>query len=159
MVVQGCLQCKSSCKRTRWLTNISLKAKITSKKQVLKWVAFLTEGEDRLNVNRTAKNTLGLINLLRIQHYSLTNYRIQFNLQRKKIILKTLVLSREANALPQCKLSCEEQAGFDRNWRVKAYSLIAAALNAIYKANQCTNSPFKLEIVLKLAYLLGPLEP
>ena len=139
------------------MTNISLKAKITSKKQVLKWVAFLTEGEDRLNVNRTAKNTL--INLLRIQHYSLINYRIQFNLQRKKLKLKTLVLSREANALPQCKLSCEEQAGFDRNWRVKAYSLIAAALNAMYKANQCTNSPFKLEIVLKLAYLLGPLEP
>ena len=134
-------------------------AKITSKKQVLKWVAFLKEGEDRLNVNRTAKNTLDLINLLRIQHYSLINYRIQFYLQRKKIILKTLVLSREANALSQCKLSCEEQAGFDRNWSVKAYSLIAAALNAIHKANHFTSSPFRLEIVLKLAYLLGPLEP
>ena len=36
--------------------------------------------------------------------------------------------------------------------------MIAAALNAIYKANQSTNSPFKLEIVLKLAHLLGPLE-
>ena len=60
--------------------------------------------------------------------------------------------------VPQCKWSCEEQAGFDKNWSVKAYSLIAAALNAIYKANQSTNSPFKQKIVLKLAYLLGPLE-
>ena len=27
--------------------------------------------------------------------------------------LKTLVLSREANTLPQCKSSCEEQSGSD----------------------------------------------
>ena len=63
--------------------------------------------------------------------------------------------------LPQWgKSSCEEQADFDKNWSVKAYSLITAALNAIYKANQSTNSPFKLEIVLKLvlAHLLMPLK-
>ena len=60
-------------------------------------VAFLTGGEDRLNVNRTAKNTLVLRNFLRIQPYFLTNYRIEFNLQKKRIILKTLVLSWEAN--------------------------------------------------------------
>ena len=60
--------------------------------------------------------------------------------------------------VPQCKSSCEEQAGFDKNWRVKAYSLIAAALNAIYKATQGTNSPFKPKIAFKFAHLLVPLE-
>ena len=45
-------------KRTRWLTKISPKAKITSKEQkVLKCVAFVTGSEDWFNVNRTAKNT------------------------------------------------------------------------------------------------------
>ena len=57
------------------------------------------------------------------------------------------------------KSSCEEQAGFDKNWNVKAYpALVAAALNGIYKANPSTNSPFKLEIHLNLAHLLKPLE-
>ena len=37
--------------------------------------------------------------------------------------MKTLVLSREANTIPQCKPSCEEQAGSDENWSVKPYSL------------------------------------
>ena len=47
------------------MTKISRKAKITSKKQkVLKSVAFLTGGEDRLNVNGTAESTLVLINVL-----------------------------------------------------------------------------------------------
>ena len=46
------------------MTKISRKAEITSKKQkVLKSVAFLTGGEDRLNVNGTAENTLVLINV------------------------------------------------------------------------------------------------
>ena len=50
------------------IDKISPKAKITCKKQkVLKCVAFFTGGEDRLDVNRTAKNTLVLINVLRIQ--------------------------------------------------------------------------------------------
>ena len=61
------------------------KAKITSKKQkVLKCVAFLTGAKDRLHVNRTEKNKLVLINVLRIQPYSLITHRIKFNLQRKR---------------------------------------------------------------------------
>ena len=61
------------------------KAKITSKKQkVLKCVAFLTGAEDRLHVNRTEKNTLVLIDVLRMQPYSLITHRIKFNLQRKR---------------------------------------------------------------------------
>ena len=49
-----------------------------------------------------------------------------------------LALSREANTLPQYKSSCKEQAS--------------------YKVNQSFNCPFKLDIVLKLAHQLGPLE-
>ena len=82
--------------------------------------------------------------------------KIQFT--KEKRTLKTLILSRKANTLPQCKSSCEKQAGSDKNLSVKPYPWSAAALNAIYKANQSTNCPFKLEIVLKLAHLLGALE-
>ena len=46
---------------------IGRKAEIKSKKQkVLKCVAFFTGGKDWFNVNRTAKNTLVLIKVLRI---------------------------------------------------------------------------------------------
>ena len=47
--------------------------------------------------------------------------KIQFT--KEKRTLKTLVLSREANTLSQCKSSCE-QAGSDTDLRVKPYSLI-----------------------------------
>ena len=76
-------QRKSSCKRTRCLTKISPK-KITSKKNKRSSNALHSaREEDRLNVNRTAKNSLVLINVL-MQPYSLINYRIKFNLQRKR---------------------------------------------------------------------------
>ena len=45
---------------------ISRKKIINSKKKVRKYVAFLTGGEDWLNVNQPAKNTLVLIKVLRI---------------------------------------------------------------------------------------------
>ena len=60
--------------------------------------------------------------------------KIQFI--KEKTTLKTLVLSREANTLPQCKSSCKEQAGSDKHLSVKPYFFKAVALNAIYKANQ-----------------------
>ena len=50
-------------------------------------------------------------------------HKIQFT--KENIILKTLVLRREAITLPQCKSSCEEQAGSDKNWSVKPYSLMS----------------------------------
>ena len=55
----GLSQCKSSCKKTCWLT----KAKDMNKfpQKIRKYVAFLTGGEVWLNVNRPAKNTLVLI--------------------------------------------------------------------------------------------------
>ena len=40
-------------------------------------------GGDRLNVNRTAKNTLVLINVLRIQPYSLISEGKKFNYRGK----------------------------------------------------------------------------
>ena len=48
----------------------------------------------------------------------------------------------------QYKSSCKEQASSDKNLSVKPYSLI----------NQSFNCPFKLDIVLKLAHQLGPIE-
>ena len=45
---------------------ISLKTNKFYKKKVCKYVAFLTGGEDWLNVNRPRKNTLVLIKVLRI---------------------------------------------------------------------------------------------
>ena len=51
---------------------------------VLKCNASLTGGEDRFDVNRTAKRTLVLIKVLRIQPYSLISYRLKFNLQSKR---------------------------------------------------------------------------
>ena len=88
---------------------------MTSKKQkVLKCVASLRGDEDRFDVNRNAKNTLVLINVLRIQPYSLISYRMKFSYKGKDDT-KTLVLSGEANTLPQYKSSCEEQAGADKN--------------------------------------------
>ena len=49
--------------------------------------------------------------------------KIQFT--KEKRTLKTLVLSREANTLPQYKSSCKEQASSDKNLSVKPYSLIS----------------------------------
>ena len=37
--------------------------------------------------------------------------------------MKTLALSREASTLPECKSSCKEQTGSDKNLSVKAYFL------------------------------------
>ena len=70
----------------------------------------------------------------------------------EKRTLKTLALSREAKT---------RYRNVNRAAKNKVLTFIpwlAAALNAIYKANQSTNSPFKLEIVLKLAHLLGHLK-
>ena len=50
---------------------------------------------------------------------------LKIKLTKEKRTLKTLVLSREANTLPQCKSSCKEQAGSDKNLSVKPYSLIS----------------------------------
>ena len=78
---------------------------------------------------------------------------LKIQLTKEKRTLKTLVLSREANTLPQCRTSW-----FWEKFERKTLFFKAAALNAIYEANQSTICPFKLEIILKLAHLLGPLE-
>ena len=79
------------------MTKISRKAKITSKKQkVLKSVVFLTGGEDRLNVNGTAKKTLVLINVLNKTNLFLDYQPHKMQFTRENIALKTLVPSGEA---------------------------------------------------------------
>ena len=45
--------------------------------------------------------------------------------QKGKENTETLVLSREANTLPQCKWSCKEQVGSDKLLSLKPYSLIS----------------------------------
>ena len=82
----GLSQCKLSCKNsTCRLKEISRKAKINSKKQkALKFVVYLSGGEDWLIVDRTAKNTLVLIKVFRIRPYALISYRIKINSQRKR---------------------------------------------------------------------------
>ena len=97
---------------------------MTSKKQkVLKCVASLTGDEDRFDVNRNAKKTLVLINVLRIQPYSLISSPHIIQLTKEKITLKALVLSREANTLPQFKSSCKEQASCDKKLEPKTLFL------------------------------------
>ena len=63
-------------------------------------------------------------------------------------LLKTLLLSREANTLPQCKSSCEELASSDNNLSAQPYFLISCCFKSInYKEKLRTNSPFQQEIV------------
>ena len=50
---------------------------------------------------------------------------LKIKFTKEKRTLKTLVLNREANTLPQCKSSCKEKAGSDKNLSVKPYSLIS----------------------------------
>ena len=57
----GLSHCKSSSKKNMLVGKISRKTEINSKKKFRKYVAFLTGGEDWLNVNRPAKKTLVLI--------------------------------------------------------------------------------------------------
>ena len=66
---------------------------------------------------------------------------LKIQLTMEKRTLKTLALSREAKT---------RYRNVNRAAKNKVLTFIpwlAAALNAIYKANQSTNSPFKLEIV------------
>ena len=131
----GLSQCKSSSKKTCWLSWKSPQIRcIHHGRRGLaqcKWTCEEHAGSDKSFANLT----------LCLDQLPL---KIQFT--KEKRTLKTLVLSREANMLPQCKSSCKEQAGSDKNLSVKPYFFKAVALNAIYKANQSTNCPFKLEI-------------
>ena len=99
-----------------------------------------------------------LISERRDNELFLDQLHIKVQFTKKKKTLKTLVLSRAVNTLPNWKSSYEEQAGSDKNLSANPIPWSAAALNEIYKANQSTDSPLKLEIVLKLAHLLCPLE-
>ena len=126
---------------------------------VCKYVAFLTEAWGLAQCKSTCEEHAD--SDIRFENITLCldqlPRKIQFTKENRT--LETLVLSREANTLPQCKSSYKEQASSDKNLSVKPIPWSAATLNTIYKGNQSTNCPaFKLEIVLKLAHQLGPLE-
>ena len=93
-------------------------------------------GLSSINVNRAAKGHAGW----------------QKSLQRKNIFQKNKRSSnafhsaREDGGPAQFKSNCKEHAGSDKRF------------NTIFKANQSTDSAFKLEIALKLAHLVRLLE-
>ena len=120
-----------------------------SRKACIPHVAFLTGCEDWLNVNRSAKKHAGGQNLSKninnffkkgpqircIPHggsdisfenitLCLDQLPLKIQFKKGKRTPKTLVLSREANTLPQYKSSCKEQASSDKNLNVKPYSLL-----------------------------------
>ena len=45
--------------------------------------------------------------------------------------MKTLVLSRDTITLPQCKSSCEEQAGSDKNLSLQHYFLVSCCFKTV----------------------------
>ena len=109
---------------------ISRKTKINSKKKVRKYVAFLTGGDhaglaqSKSTCEEHAGSDKSFENItLCLDQLPLT---IQLQFTKEKRALKTLVLTREANTLPQCTSSCKEQAGSEKNWSVKPYSLISS---------------------------------
>ena len=67
---------------------------------------------------------------------------LKIQLTMEKRTLKTLALSREAKTRYR-----NVNRAAAKNKVLTFIPWLAAALNAIYKANQSTNSPFKLEIV------------
>ena len=87
----------------------------------------ITHGdEDLLDLNRTAKNTLVLINVLRIQPYSLISYRIKFNLQGKRWHWKPWFWVEKRTRY----LNINRAA--DKNWRVKPYSVLFEFKHTIF---------------------------
>ena len=102
----GLSQCKSSCKKTCWLT----KAKDMNKfpQKIRKYVAFLTGGKSTCEGHAGSDISFENITLC------LNQLKLKILFTKEKRTLKTLVLSREANTLPQYKLSCKEQANSDK---------------------------------------------
>ena len=117
-------QCKSSSKKTCWLT-----------KSLEKQIIFLKKGPQ---IRCTPHGRWGLTQCkstceehagsdISFENITLHLDRLPLNIQftKEKRRLKTLVVSREANTLPQYKSSCKEQASSDKNLSVKPYSLIS----------------------------------
>ena len=93
---------------------------------VFKYIAVLTGGDEWLNVNRlTCEEHAGSDKSFENITLCLDQLPLKIQFTKEKRTLKTLVLSREANTLPQRKLSCKEQAGSDKNLSLKPYSLVS----------------------------------
>ena len=93
-------------------------------------------------------------------HRQRVSWRHNDSLQNKKVRKFVAFLTGVLGCLKgeQQKKHAGWQNLSNKFWNKRSAKFKAAALNAIYKANQSSNWPFKLEIVLKLAHLLGPLE-
>ena len=121
----GLSQCKSSSKKNMLVDKISRKTYINSKKKgpQIRCIPHrrwgLAQCKSTCEEHVGSDNSFGKITLYLDQ----LPLKIQFTKERRA--LKTLVLSREANTLPQCKSRYKEQAGSDKNLSVKPYSLIS----------------------------------
>ena len=116
--VLGCLNVNRATKKhARW-QNLSKNINNLKKKRSANTLHFSREvrtGEEHAGSDISFENITLCLDQLPL--------KIQFT--KEKRTLKTLVLSREANTLPQYKSSCKEQASSDKNLSVKPYSLIS----------------------------------
>ena len=120
----GLSQCKSSSKKTCWLTKSLEKHNKFLKKGpqircILHWRWGLAQCKSTCEEHAGSDISFENITLCLDQ----LPLKIQFT--KVKRTLKTLVLSREANKLPQYISSCKEQSSSDKNFSVKPYSLIS----------------------------------
>ena len=88
----------------------------------------------------------------------LDQLRLKFSSQRKREHWKPWFEVEKRTRYLNINRAAKNKLLVTKNLSVNPIPWTAAALNTIYKANQSTNYPFKLAIVLKLAHQLGPLE-
>ena len=120
----GLSQCKSSSKKTCWLTKSLEKHKRFFKKGPQ--IRCIPHGRWGLaQCKSTCEEHAG--SDISFENITLCLDQLPLKIQFTKVkrTLKTLVLSREANTLLQYKSSCKEQASFDKNLSVKPCSLIS----------------------------------
>ena len=119
----GLSQYKSNSKRTCWLTKSKDMNKFWKKGPQIRCITHGRWGlaQCKSTCEEHAGSDISFENIT----LCLDQLPLKIQFTKEKRTLKTLVLSREANTLPQCKSSCKEQAGSDKNLSVKPYSLIS----------------------------------
>ena len=124
----GPSQCKSSSKKTCWLT----KSRERQKKKAPQ-IRCIPHGRWGLGqCKSTWEEHVGYFKVFENITLCLDQLPLKIHFKKEKRTLKTLVLSREGNTLPQCKSSCREESGSDENLRVKPYSLISSCFKRNY---------------------------
>ena len=119
----GLSQYKSNSKKTCWLTKSKDMNKFWKKGPQIRCITHGRWGlaQCKSTCEEHAGSDISFENIT----LCLDQLPLKIQFTKEKRTLKTLVLSREANTLPQCKSSCKEQAGSDKNLSVKPYSLIS----------------------------------